>query len=50
VPSSEILLTGSLPSGHPLAKLCIEKSDKAKIRRNSVLRKVIKLKSEVVSS
>jgi hypothetical protein len=32
VPSAEILLTGSLPSGHEPAKLCIEKSDKAKIR------------------
>ena len=32
VPSAEILLTGSLPSGHEPAKLFIEKSDKTKSR------------------
>jgi len=36
VPSAEILLTGSLPSGQDPAKLCIEKKDRIK-RRESFL-------------
>jgi len=32
VPSAEILLTGSLPSGHELAKLLAEKKDRIKSR------------------
>ena len=34
VPSAEILFTGSLPSGHPAAKPCIEKKDRIKSRNS----------------
>jgi len=49
VPSSETLLIGSLPSGHPPAKLCIEKSDKTKIR-SSFFIKVLRFKWDLIKN
>jgi hypothetical protein len=40
VPSAEILLTGSLPSGHDPAKICNEKKDKIKRIKSFFIKKL----------